>query len=154
VGGVVYVAYGVGAAAGVASSSVLLQKIGDVSQLSGRYNVVFGPTARGDLNKLAENINSSTWSNKGLWGEQYPHFATAFDFTKGILDKVQASGGRVLFDLTNMKDVPGVLTGRSYVNEVTSQELRYIVANWDRFKNTVDFLDRNAGGLVKPPWMK
>ena len=62
------------------------------------------------------------------------------DFSKETLDRVAAAVGKILFDLTNVSDLKNVLAGTGeYANKITSQELRYIMANWDRFKNVVTF---------------
>lgn len=67
-------------------------------------------------------------------------FSSWIDFPKATLDRVAAAGGKILFDLTNVSDLQNVLVGTGeYANKITSQELRYIMANWDRFKNVVTF---------------
>lgn len=58
---------------------------------------------------------------------------------------------RILFDLTNVSDLQNVLAGTGkYANNVTSQELRYIMENWDRFKDVVTFCINEME--VAAPW--
>ena len=59
--------------------------------------------------------------------------------------------GKILFDLTNVSDLKNVLAGTGeYANKITSQELRYIMANWNRFKNVVTFCINEIE--VAAPW--
>ena len=68
-------------------------------------------------------------------------------FSKQTLDAAAASGRPVIFDLTHMQDIPGVLSGTGrFANTVTGAELRYIQSSWARFQGNVTFI----GGLV--PW--
>ena len=57
----------------------------------------------------------------------------------------------VIFDLTNMKDIPGVLKGTGqWADSVTGDELRYIQANWARFQGNVTFYQ--DGVFRGVPW--
>ena len=67
------------------------------------------------------------------------------------LEKYLGWKGKILFDLTNVSDLQNVLAGTGeYANKITSQELRYIMANWDRFKNVVTFCINEME--VAAPW--
>ena len=58
---------------------------------------------------------------------------------------------RVHFDLTHVQNLAGILRGLGpFADDVTAGELRYIMANWDRFRAFVTFY-RN-GVEVLPPW--
>ena len=72
------------------------------------------------------------------------------EFSVQTLDAAAASGRPVVFDLTNMVDVRGVLAGTAYPNAITSFELRYIQANWGTFQSVVQFV-RN-GAVEGVPW--
>jgi hypothetical protein len=62
-----------------------------------------------------------------------------------------SAGGKLHFDLRNMKDLNGVLSGvGQYANTVTAQELRWIQQNWSSFSNNIFFY---ANGIqVGAPW--
>ena len=72
-------------------------------------------------------------------------------FSLSTLDAAAASGRPVVFDLTNMEDVPGVLDGSAHADKVTSKELRHIKDNWDdKFKDNVVFC--KDGKRADKPW--
>jgi hypothetical protein len=72
-------------------------------------------------------------------------------FSKQTLDAAAASGRPIVFDLTNMKNISGVLSGTGeFANTVTGAELRYIQGNWATFQGNVTFM--NGGVSVGVPW--
>jgi len=68
-----------------------------------------------------------------------------------VLESQLARGGKIRFDLTHVDDLAGVLRGTGqYGSKVTAHELRYLRANWSRFKDSVIFY---LGGVeVAAPW--
>ena len=107
--------------------------------------IAYGPSAGGKGREFATEKGAITLNDladsPGDWVK----------FSKETLDKYQAGGGKVLFDLTHMEDIPGVLakTG-AHANHTTSHELRYIRDNWSRFSGTVTFYEN---GVVRgAPW--
>jgi len=72
-------------------------------------------------------------------------------FSFQTLEGQLAEGGMVRFDLTNVKNLKGILKGTGeYAESTTSQELRYLRENWRRFKNNVKFYQ--DGAEVSAPW--
>lgn len=72
-------------------------------------------------------------------------------FSIQTLETQLAQGGRIRFDLTHVRDLPGVLRNvGEYAGTVTAQELRFLQANWSRFQGSVSFY-RN-GVEVAAPW--
>lgn len=113
------------------------------------YNYVYGVQTNGALRQLANKTGSKVLGDLGGYIEN--GFSSWIDFSKATLDRVAAAGGKILFDLTNVSDLQNVLAGtREYANKITSQELRYIMANWDRFKNVVTFCINEIE--VAAPW--
>ncbi len=106
--------------------------------------LVYGPSAGGRLAATAEQLGGET-----LTSLPKPAELGWEAFSKQTLDAAAASGRPVIFDLTNVQDLPGVLSGTGqYANTVTGAELRYIQANWARFKGNVTFI----GGATEVPW--
>lgn len=104
--------------------------------------LVYGPSAGGELAATAERLGGET-----LTALEKPMEMGWEAFSKQTLDAAAASGRPVIFDLTHMEDIPGILNGTGrFANTVTGAELRYIQANWARFQGNVTFL----GGAV--PW--
>jgi hypothetical protein len=74
------------------------------------------------------------------------------DFSKQLIEN-QISLGRIYFILTGLKDIKGILSGKSkYNQEITAQELTYIFSSWDRLKYYVIFIKRFK--IVEPPWIE
>ena len=71
-------------------------------------------------------------------------------FSLQTLDEAAASGRPIVFDLTHMEDISGVLAGTSRPNAVTSKELHHIKDNWSDFKDVVHFCKN--GKREAPPW--
>ena len=104
--------------------------------------LVYGPSAGGRLAELAEQLGGDT-----LTSLPKPPELGWEAFSKQTLDAAAASGRPVIFDLTHVQDLPGVLSGTGqYANTVTGAELRYIQANWAQFQGNVTFI---GGGV---PW--
>ena len=130
-------------AAGAGSASLAGQSV-----LGKSYDVVYGASNNGSLLQLANKLGSKLLS---AFGGPYEYGGSWIDFSKSILNKIAAQGGRILFDLTNVSDLQNVLAGTGkYANNVTSQELRYIMENWDRFKDVVTFCINEME--VAAPW--
>lgn len=110
------------------------------------YDLVYGPSANLKLFTLADELGSKT-----LTSFYKPYDLTWIEFSKQTLNNAVTKNQSVLFDLTNMENIDGVLRGTGpYTNMVTGQELRYIRDNWNVFKNTVQFYKN--GREVGPPW--
>ena len=59
-----------------------------------------------------------------------------------MLDDAVISGNKVRFDLTNMKNIEGVLNGSAYQVETTTAEIRHIIENWGNgFNKIVTFYE-------------
>jgi hypothetical protein len=73
------------------------------------------------------------------------------EFSIDTLNKQLSKGGKVRFDITNVKDMKGVLSGTGkYGNTVTAAELRHIQSNWSQFKDSVTFIKN--GAEAGAPW--
>ena len=104
--------------------------------------LVYGPSAGGQLAATAERLGGET-----LTALEKPAELGWEAFSKQTLDAAASSGRPVIFDLTHVQDLPGVLNGTGrFANTVTGAELRYIQANWARFQGNVTFI---GGGV---PW--
>jgi RHS repeat-associated protein len=103
--------------------------------------LVYGPSAGGKLAELAEKLGGET-----LTQMEKPVEMSFRQFSIQTLNEAAASGRPIVFDLTNMQEIPGVLDGTSqYAGTVTAMELRHIQANWSSFEPVVKF-------LPAPPW--
>ena len=107
--------------------------------------LVYGPSARGSLAARAKELGGET-----LTDMEKPMELGWTEFSLQALDRAAASGRSIIFDLTNMNDVPGVLDGSAYPNAVTSKELKHIKENWSDFEDVVCFC--KDGKKVKRPW--
>jgi hypothetical protein len=108
--------------------------------------LVYGPSARGQLAATAERLGGQT-----LTQLPKPTELGWEAFSLQTLEAAAASGRPVIFDLTHVKELQGVLNGTSsYAATITGAELQYLKANWERFKNTVTFY--REGAPVWVPW--
>jgi hypothetical protein len=118
--------------------------------LGGSRPLVYGPSAGGKLAETAERLGGETLNDlmaKGLKSTDI----SVLQFSKQTLDAAATSGRPVIFDLTHMRDIPGVLSGTGkFANTITGQELRYIRANWPQFEGNVKFVKGDAP--ADPPW--
>ncbi len=115
-----------------------------VGQLKfGENDLIYGPSAGGQLRKLQEKAGG-----KLLNDLEKPVEKSFVQFSLETLDKAAASGRKVHFDLTHVKELENVLAGKGkFAGSVTAQELRYIAQNWEKFKNIVTFY--REGKVVK-----
>ena len=112
----------------------------------GADDLVYGPSAKGALRQLQEKAGG-----KLLTDIPKPPGKSWTEFSIDTLNKQLSQGGKIRFDLTNVKDITGVLNGTGkYGNTVTAAELRHIHGNWLQFQNNVTFY-RN-GLEVSAPW--
>lgn len=111
----------------------------------GEKPLVYGPSAKGALAARAEEIGGVT-----LTSMEKPMKSTWEQFSLQTLDEAAASGRPIVFDLTHMEDISGVLAGTSRPNAVTSKELHHIKDNWSDFKDVVHFCKN--GKREAPPW--
>ena len=109
--------------------------------------LVYGPSAGGQLANLAAELGGQTLNEIASAGPGPIGWA---EFSIQTLQEAAASGRQVIFDLTNMQDIPGVLAGTAYVGAVTSAELQFIQQNWASMRGVVQFI--NNGSNVLPPW--
>lgn len=120
--------------------------IADSIKFSKRYDVVYGASANGALKNLADSVNSVT-----LNYFDKPMEMNWIQFSKSKLDEIARKKGKVLFDLTNVSELDNVIKGiGQFSDNITSQELRYIKDNWDRFEDVVTFC--KDGVEVAAPW--
>jgi RHS repeat-associated protein len=123
------------------------QAVNTVADTLSPVPLAYGPWAGGALGRFADSTGGRLLDEVGLpaAGQGWAQFS--FQTLEGQL----AQGGKVLFDLTHVKDLPGLLRGTGpWADAVTSQELRYLRDNWKRFKDNVTFYrDMNK---VPPPW--
>lgn len=112
----------------------------------GANDLVYGPSAGGQLRGLAEKAGGRL-----LTDLPKPPSLSFTQFSLQTLDEAAAAGTNVRFDLTNVKDLKGVLAGTGeFANTVTGQELRHIATNWDRFRSVVSFY--RGGAPEATPW--
>ena len=108
--------------------------------------LVYGPSAGGRLAAFADEIGGETLSSLDK-----PVELTWTQFSQNTLDAAASSGRPVIFDLTYVEDLQGVLNGTGeYANTVTGAELRYLEANWARFEANVTFFEN--GVPIGVPW--
>ena len=106
--------------------------------------LVYGPSAGGRLANFANEIGGDT-----LWGK--PVELDWVEFSQNTLDAAAASGRPVIFDLTYVEDLEGVLNNTGeWADTVTGSELRYLQANWAEFEANVTFYEN--GVPVGVPW--
>jgi hypothetical protein len=122
-----------------------LPAAGGVVAAKGVGPLVYGPSAGGRLAQLAESLGGET-----LTSLEKPVEMGIREFSLRTLDAAAAAGRPIVFDLTNMTNVQGVLDGTVYASKVTTMELQYIQANWGTFQSVVQFLEN--GGVVGVPW--
>ena len=110
--------------------------------------IAYGPSADGGLRDFANahdaiNLNDLPGPPDGDW----------IRYSLSTLDQAKADGRDVLFDLTNMDDIPGVLAGTGeWADNVTGHELRHIRSNWNSgFSDNVTFYF--FGHEASPPWL-
>ena len=114
-------------------------------------DLVYGPSAGKNLRNLQEAAGGKTLTDIGSpfdfgLGQDWP------EFSKQQMDAAVASGNKIHFDLTEVKNLDGVLQNSGqYADSVTAVELRYIRDNWPRFKDSVKFYIH--GQEVKAPWL-
>ncbi len=73
------------------------------------------------------------------------------EFSVTTLEDALASGRDVLFDLTHVLDLAGVLDGTGrFATSTTGYELRYLRAHWTRFQSIVQFYENDE--MRTPPW--
>jgi Domain of unknown function (DUF4150) len=111
----------------------------------GEKPLVYGPSARGALAARAEEIGGVT-----LTSIEKPMELSWTQFSLQTLDEAAAAGRPIVFDLTHMQNIPGVLDGTAFPNAVTSKELRHIKENWSGFRDVVHFC--KDGKRAERPW--
>ncbi|MBI1928592.1 hypothetical protein HYR99_30660 [Candidatus Poribacteria bacterium] len=112
----------------------------------GTHDLVYGPSAGGRLRELAQSAGGRTLNDLPK-----PLELNWIEFSLRVLEEAAESGTMVRFDLTYVEDLPGVLAGRGiFASTVTTVELRYIQANWERFRSIMRFYDK--GREVPAPW--
>jgi hypothetical protein len=142
------VAAGTGATSYALGNAPSLQSVAprvEAMAAEGVSPLVYGPSAGGRLADLAETLGGQT-----LTQLEKPMEMGWRDFSVQTLDAAAASGRSVIFDLTHMNNIPGVLNGSAYPNAITSMELNYIQSNWGMFQPVVQFVQN--GVVVGAPW--
>jgi len=131
---------------GKGSTSVAPQTIAQAELRFGANDLVYGPSARGQLRALAEKAGGRL-----LTDLPKPPNLTFTQFSLQTLDEAATAGTKIRFDLTNVKDLKGVLAGTGeFADTVTAHELRHIAGNWDKFKGVVSFY--RGGAPEATPW--
>lgn len=109
--------------------------------------ICYGPSANGNLS----DVFAPGQGGITLTALEKPVELTFWQFSKEIMERYVSEGGEILFDLSHMDDIPGVLAGTSRPTATTSLEICYIRDNWGRFSNIVKFF--RDGIQVGPPWL-
>jgi hypothetical protein len=113
----------------------------------GASDLVYGPSAHGALRKLQEAAGGRLLTD--LAGPAAGESWTTYSLR--TLEGQLSGGGKIRFDLTHVDDLSGVLDGTGlWADKVTSQELRYVRANWERFQGNTTFY--RGGAEVAAPW--
>jgi hypothetical protein len=84
---------------------------------------------------------------------EFGKYASWEDFSIATIKEHVRGGGKLHFDLTNMKDIPGTLDGTGkHAGTVTGAEIRFIKSQWSdpRFRANVHFYEN--GVEREPPW--
>lgn len=113
----------------------------------GENDLVYGPSVNGKLRQLQQRAGGRLLIDVGcpFAGESWAQFSIR------VMENQVKSGGIIRFDISNIKDISGVLKNKGqYGNTVTGIELRYIQENWIKFSNSVKFY-RN-GLEISNPW--
>ena len=114
----------------------------------GSNDLVYGPSARGNLRALQQEAGGVLLDDLPK-----PTNLTWEQFTTQTLDDAATAGRSVRFDLTHVEDISGVLNNTGeWADTITGHELRYLRANWSRFRLVTHFY-RN-GAEVAAPWVK
>lgn len=115
--------------------------------------LVYGPSSDGKLNELAHDLGGKTLNDlKG--GPSMSGYSDWGEYSKAVLKETPSRKVRVYFDLTNMKDIKGVLNNMGeFKDSVTAQELRYIRDNWSFFEDNVEFYKDGIRRSL-PPWIE
>jgi RHS repeat-associated protein len=109
-------------------------------------DLAYGPSAGGKLAEWAESNGVKTLNNLPK-----PTELTIEQFSAQTIEKTAFLGNKIHFDLTNVKDISGVLKGTGeFGKTVTAFELQYIKANWSHLSNTVIFYKN--GVVTGVPW--
>jgi RHS repeat-associated protein len=117
----------------------------------GKDDLVYGTSSSGKLAALKERAGGQLLSDflKASGKDVYADFAGNWKAaSQWALDQQLQKGGMIRFDLSNVKNIEGVLNGTFKADAVTTFELQYLKANWAAFKDSVVFY--NAGKVVKP----
>lgn len=108
--------------------------------------LVYGPSARGALRRLADQLGAQTLNDF-----LKPVELTWADFSLHTLDMAAASGEAIIFDLTFLEDLSDVLDGTGrFAQAITAIELRYLRRHWSRFEPIVRFYANDQER--NPPW--
>ncbi len=112
----------------------------------GDNDLVYGPSSAGKLEIFQNNHGGRTLNSFDKPTDMdWPEFSFA------MMEKARKEGNKIHFDLTNLKQIDKLIYGKGkFAKKVTAKELRYIDANWSRFKNTVKFYVK--GVEVEKPW--
>lgn len=109
--------------------------------------ICYGPSAGGNLaSGFAPQHGGITLTSL----PKPPEITNFFEWSRQVMEYYISGGGKIYFDLSNMDDVAGVLAGTAHTNAVTSQEIRYIRDNWNRFSESVTFFKNSE--VVGAPW--
>jgi hypothetical protein len=120
---------------------------GSSPPITSKTTLFYGLSKGTQLAKKAHQAGGLTLSDF-----KNPHGKDFAKYSKEILDRAAAAGARVNFDLSDV-DVDGALSVTGpHAHSVTSQELRYIRDNWQRFQKIVTF--EKEGQVISPPWIK
>jgi len=80
----------------------------------------------GSLDGVAQD--RATWQDE-QFADLFPRGATSDTALQGMIDRVVNGGDRISFNLEGMKDIPGILSGKTAAGLNTSIELRYVCGN-------------------------
>ena len=120
--------------------------IGATVDKFGPDDIVYGPSAGGKLREFQTQAGG-----KLLTDLPKPPNLSWEHFSIQTIEKQIASGKKLHFDITHMKDIPGILKeSGKFADTVTAAELRHIHQNWDRIGSNVTFI--RDGKYVAAPW--
>ena len=114
-------------------------------------DLVYGPSALGALYMWQQKFGGK------LLGDISKHDTTDDGFTwykrsKMAINTCVNMGFKIRFDLTNMSNISGILINKgTHSGSETAKELRYIMKEWDRLKDSVVFYINNVE--VDAPWL-
>lgn len=109
-------------------------------------NFIYGPSFNNSVRDLTDQCGCREVNDLDNDECLYP-----LELSKKTIMKSVGEGYRIIFDLTHIEDLPGVLSNTGpYASKITSEELRYIKQNYNFLQNNVIFIKDYQE--VEKPW--